>query len=79
MYKYDIHISKDGARVSSLCACGVLGYRASLAQRRIRLEQYRAARCNIAREYGGIIDTPAVSQCTLCPDYCRTFFRRAGA
>lgn len=77
MNKYDIHLSRGGERVSSVRARGVLGYKSALVQRRFRLEQYRAACCNIVREAGGIIDTPAVSQCTLCGYYCRAFLRRA--
>lgn len=77
MNKYDIHLAKDGAHVSSVLARGVLGYQPALVQRRFRLEQYRAASCNIAREAGGIVDTPAVSQCTMCGNYCRAFLRRA--
>lgn len=73
MTKYDIHLAKNGARVSSVCARAVLGYQTALAQRRLRLEQYRAASCNIAREAGGIIDTRSVSQCTMCGNYCRTY------
>lgn len=77
MNRYDIHLVKEGSSVPSVRARGVLGCQTALVQRRFRLEQYRAARCNIAREAGGIIDTPAVSQCTMCGDYCRAFLRRA--
>lgn len=77
MNKYDIFLATERSTVSSVLVRAVHGYQFALEQRRFRLEQYRAARCNIAREAGGIVDTPAVSQCTMCGDFCRTFLRGA--
>lgn len=76
MNQYDILLGCDKSRATSVVARGVPGYQAALYLRRFRLLQFRARQCNIDIKHGGVVDTPGVSQCTLCPSSCQTTLRR---